>query len=176
MIILLSMERIYVTEEEVNLRSSYGMFLTFFYKTNQMCDWVFPVFLTGYYIGRIRQDLVIDIHVEFSRYEDAIRLLKGLLRRIIHDSRRGYWMLRLSVDLEHMNRLNESLSVAEEGILDPCVRAGSRIALQRRVLRLGKPPRRWRIPDYADSVKRKIKEVSDMSIRLVKIYKKLSKS
>ncbi|RWW07537.1 hypothetical protein GW17_00029078 [Ensete ventricosum] len=68
-------------------------------------------------------------------------------------------MLRLSVDLEHMNRLNESLSVAEEGILDPWVRAGSRIALQRRVLRLGKPPRRWRIPGYADSVKRKIKEV-----------------
>nr|XP_009404211.2 PREDICTED: fanconi-associated nuclease 1 homolog isoform X2 [Musa acuminata subsp. malaccensis] len=106
---------------------------------------------------------VLSLGVSFfereHRYEDAIRLLKGLLRRIIHDSRRGYWMLRLSVDLEHMNRLNESLSVAEEGILDPWVRAGSRIALQRRVLRLGKPPRRWRIPDYADSVKRKIKEV-----------------
>ncbi|KAJ8476350.1 hypothetical protein OPV22_020077 [Ensete ventricosum] len=106
---------------------------------------------------------VLSLGVSFfereHRYEDATRLLKGLLRRIIHDSRRGYWMLRLSVDLEHMNRLNESLSVAEEGILDPWVRAGSRIALQRRVLRLGKPPRRWRIPGYADSVKRKIKEV-----------------
>ncbi|CAL9118892.1 unnamed protein product [Musa textilis] len=114
---------------------------------------------------------VLSLGVSFfeheHRYEDAIRLLKGLLRRIVHDSRRGYWMLRFSVDLEHMNRLNESLSVAEEGILDPWVRAGSRIALQRRVLRLGKPPRRWRIPDYADSVKRKIKEASDMSTRLV---------
>ncbi|XP_042439856.1 fanconi-associated nuclease 1 homolog isoform X2 [Zingiber officinale] len=106
---------------------------------------------------------VLSLGVSFfereHRYEDAIRILKGLLTRVTRDSRRGYWTLRLSVNLEHMNYFNESLSVAEEGILDPWVRAGSKMALQRRVLRLGKPPRRWRVPDYADSVKRKIKEI-----------------
>ncbi|KAF8388570.1 hypothetical protein HHK36_027245 [Tetracentron sinense] len=94
-----------------------------------------------------------------ARYGDAISLLRQLLTGFTCDGRRGYWTLRLSIDLEHMGHLNESLFVAEEGLLDSWVRAGSRLALQRRVLRLGKPPRRWKTPSFAESVKRKIKEV-----------------
>ncbi|KAK1395174.1 hypothetical protein POM88_014230 [Heracleum sosnowskyi] len=41
----------------------------------------------------------------------------------------------------------------------PWVRAGTRISLQRRVLRLGKPPRRWKTPTFSESVQRKITEV-----------------
>lgn len=67
--------------------------------------------------------------------------------------------MRLSIDLEHMGRPNESLSTAEGGAIDPWVRAGSKFALQRRVLRLSKPPRRWKVPSYADYVKRNIREV-----------------
>ncbi|KAL3507167.1 hypothetical protein ACH5RR_032549 [Cinchona calisaya] len=93
------------------------------------------------------------------RYIDAINLLKRLLVNFISDRRRGYWTLRLSVDLEHVGRINESLQVAEDGLLDPWVRAGSRVALQRRVLRLARPPRRWRTPSYSQSVNRKIIEV-----------------
>ncbi|KAL7250555.1 hypothetical protein ACSBR1_012563 [Camellia fascicularis] len=93
------------------------------------------------------------------RYNDAINLLKQLLINFTSDGRRGYWTLRLSIDLEHLGCLNESLSVAEYGLLDPWVRAGSRTALQRRVLRLGKPPRRWKTPSFSESVKRKITEV-----------------
>ncbi|KAE9452872.1 hypothetical protein C3L33_15227, partial [Rhododendron williamsianum] len=93
------------------------------------------------------------------RYKDAIILLKQLLKHFTSDRRRGYWTLRLSIDLEHVGCLNESLSVAEDGLLDPSVRAGSRMALQRRVLRLGKPPRRWKTPSFSESVKRKITEV-----------------
>ncbi|KAL5542879.1 hypothetical protein UlMin_010589 [Ulmus minor] len=93
------------------------------------------------------------------RYNEAIYLLKRLLECFTCDRRRGYWILRLSVDLEHMGYHDESLSVAESGLLDTWVRAGSRMALQRRVLRLGKPPRRWKIPSFATSVKRKINEV-----------------
>ncbi|XP_021803483.1 fanconi-associated nuclease 1 homolog isoform X3 [Prunus avium] len=92
------------------------------------------------------------------RYSDAIYLLKRLLKCFTCDGRRGYWTLRLSIDLEHMGYLNESLSVAENGLLDRWVRAGSRVALQRRVLRLGKPPRRWKTPSFAESVRRKIME------------------
>lgn len=93
------------------------------------------------------------------RYKDAISLLKQLLINFTSDGRRGYWTLRLSIDLEHVGCLNESLLVAEDGLLDPWVRAGSRTALQRRVLRLGKPPRRWKIPSFSESIKRKIPEV-----------------
>ncbi|CAA6659803.1 unnamed protein product [Spirodela intermedia] len=106
---------------------------------------------------------VVTLGVSFleceKRYKDAVKLLKGLLKRCLHDRKRGYWTLRLSVDLEHLGFANESLSVAEEGILDPWVRAGSRLALQKRVLRLGKPPRRWKIPDFAAAIRRKIPEV-----------------
>ncbi|XP_073151250.1 fanconi-associated nuclease 1 homolog isoform X2 [Henckelia pumila] len=94
-----------------------------------------------------------------KRYSDAINLLKRLLNTFISDGRRGYWILRLSVNLEHLGCLEESLQTAEDGLLDSWVRAGSRVALQRRVLRLGKPPRRWKIPSYSSSIKRKIFEV-----------------
>nr|XP_016499777.1 PREDICTED: fanconi-associated nuclease 1 homolog isoform X2 [Nicotiana tabacum] len=94
-----------------------------------------------------------------QRYKEAINLLKLLLEKCKCDRRRGYWNLRLSIDLEHVGCLDESLEVAEKGLLDPWVRAGSRVALQRRVLRLGKPPRRWKTPSFSSSVKRKIVEV-----------------
>ncbi|KAG5252096.1 fanconi-associated nuclease [Salix suchowensis] len=93
------------------------------------------------------------------RYKDAIKLLKRLLLNFTCDGRRGNWTLRLSIDLEHMGCPNESLLVAEDGLLDPWVRAGSRMALQRRVLRLGKPPRRWKAPSFSSCIKRKIREV-----------------
>lgn len=95
----------------------------------------------------------------FVRYCDAIDLLKWLLSSFTCDVRRGYWTLRLSIDLEHLGCTDESLQVAENGLVDPWVRAGSRVALQRRVLRLGKPPRRWKVPSFCRSALRKIPEV-----------------
>ncbi|PIA29938.1 hypothetical protein AQUCO_05800189v1 [Aquilegia coerulea] len=121
-----------------------GTFLSFF-----SASWVYSKVIT----------LGVSFLEHERRYKDAIRLLKHLLWAITSDGRRGYWTLRLSVDLEHVGHLDESLSVAEEGLSDPWVRAGSRMALQRRVLRLGRPPRRWKLPSFAESVKRKIKEV-----------------
>ncbi|KAF3323748.1 fanconi-associated nuclease 1 [Carex littledalei] len=103
--------------------------------------------------------LGVSVYERERRYEDAIMILKSLLERT-RDSRRGYWTLRLSINLEHKGYFNESLMVAEEGISDPWVRAGSKMALQKRVLRLGKPPRRWKLPSYADSVRRSIPEVN----------------
>jgi hypothetical protein len=38
---------------------------------------------------------------------------------------------------------------AEAALADPWVRHGERLGLQRRVLRLGKPPRRWKRPSWA---------------------------
>ncbi|KAK8933447.1 hypothetical protein KSP39_PZI015928 [Platanthera zijinensis] len=104
--------------------------------------------------------LGVSVYERERRYHDAIKLLRELLNIIMYDSRRGYWALRLSIDLEHLGHFNESLSIAEKGVDDPWIRAGSKMALQRRVLRLGKPPRRWKIPSYAETVMRKVKEIS----------------
>ncbi|KAJ7979130.1 Fanconi-associated nuclease [Quillaja saponaria] len=106
---------------------------------------------------------VVSLGISFfeqeRRYSDAINLLKRLLDCFTCDGRRGYWTLRLSVDLEHLGYINKSLLVAEKGLLDPWIRAGSRMALQRRVLRLGRPPRRWKVPSFSKSIWRKIPEV-----------------
>lgn len=95
----------------------------------------------------------------FIRYSYAICLLKQLLNFFTHDVRRGFWTLRLSVDLEHLGFIDESLQVAENGLSDSWIRSGSRMALQRRVLRLGRPPRRWKVPSFSKSIMRKIPEV-----------------
>ncbi|XP_058736594.1 fanconi-associated nuclease 1 homolog isoform X1 [Vicia villosa] len=106
---------------------------------------------------------VVTLGISFleqeRRYSDAIDLLKLLQNVFTCDVKRGYWALRLSVDLEHLGYIDESLQVAENALLDQWVRAGSRMALQRRVLRLGKPPRRWKVPSFSKSVLRKIPEV-----------------
>ncbi|XP_020520348.1 fanconi-associated nuclease 1 homolog isoform X2 [Amborella trichopoda] len=125
-------------------QKSGGMFLSQF-----TASWVYSKVLT----------LGVSVFERDRRYTNAIMLLRKLLNLIAQDGRRGYWTLRLSIDLEHLGHLNESLLVAEGGLTDPWVRAGSRMALQRRVLRLGKPPRRWKTPSFAKSIKRKIKEV-----------------
>lgn len=105
---------------------------------------------------------VVTVGISFleqeRRYTDAINLLKWLLNVFSCDVRRGYWTLRLSVDLEHLGCIDESLQIAENGLLDTWIRAGSRMALQRRVLRLGKPPRRWKVPSFSRSALRKIPE------------------
>ncbi|CAN6447196.1 unnamed protein product [Victoria cruziana] len=98
----------------------------------------------------------------FTSRDDLLayeELLKQLLNIIPCGGKRGYWALRWSVDLEHLSHLDESLAVAEESLADPWVRSGLRIALQKRVLRLGKPPRRWKVPNFARLLKRKINEV-----------------
>lgn len=76
----------------------------------------------------------------------------------------------MSIDLEHIGHLDESLTVAEEGVLDPWVRSGTKMAIQRRILRLGKPPRRWKIPSFAKSINRKIKEVKPLFLFLVLFF------
>ena len=62
---------------------------------------------------------------------------------------RGHWWCRLAINLEHTNQTVRGLEAAESALADAWVRGGSRLDLQRRVLRLGKPPRRWRKPKWA---------------------------
>ncbi|KAI8462547.1 MAG: hypothetical protein J3K34DRAFT_462867 [Monoraphidium minutum] len=91
------------------------------------------------------------------RYGDAVELLQLLLGGNACPGRRGEWWARLSIDLEHTKQargtgVDAALEVAEAALADTYVRHGDRLALQRRVLRLGKPPRRWRRPPWAAAV------------------------
>eukprot|EP00897_Mesotaenium_endlicherianum_P008066 jgi/Mesen1/7288/ME000373S06360 len=90
---------------------------------------------------------------EECRYEEAVAILRELLRAPWCVSRRGHWYTRLALDLSHLGRTDDSLVTAELGVADPWVRAGDLVALQLRVVRLSKPPRRWRPPPYAHSLK-----------------------
>lgn len=111
--------------------------------------WVYTAILT----------LGVSVLERERRYREAAVLLKKLLRQNCCPGRRGYWTVRLSMDLEHLGHKEESLEVAEAALNDPTIRHGDRVALQRRVLRLGKPPRRWKKPPYAAALMRSCKEV-----------------
>ena len=52
-----------------------------------------------------------------------------------------------------------SVQMAEAALADEWVINGDRVALQRRVLRLGKPPRRWKRPSWAADAMREPLEV-----------------
>ena len=45
---------------------------------------------------------------------------------------------------------HDALSLAEHALSDSLVKGGARISLQRRILRLAKPPRRWKVPFFPD--------------------------
>ena len=115
-------------------------------------------------------------HVFTCRYSEAIGLLRNLLSRSLCPGRRGYWTTRLSIDLEHVGCKEESLEVAESALNDSRICNGDRIALQRRVIRLAKPPRRWKKPSFANSLSRSCKEVVELqksfdSGKIQKVFK-----
>lgn len=62
---------------------------------------------------------------------------------------RGHWWVRLAINTEHIGNALRALEISESALADAWVRGGSRLDLQRRVLRIGKPPRRWRRPPWA---------------------------
>ena len=64
-------------------------------------------------------------------------------------ARRGHWWGRLALNTEHTGQPGRALEVTEAALADPWLRGGARLELQRRWLRLGKPPRRWRRPPWA---------------------------
>jgi Fanconi-associated nuclease 1 len=121
-----------------------------------------PSFLSHFSAAQVYSTvctLGVSILEREHKYTEAVELLKELLCIRYKSGRRGYWTVRLSTDLDHLGRKEESLQVAEAGVNDCCIRGGDRLALQRRVVRLSKPPRRWRRPAYAASLERKWEEV-----------------
>jgi Fanconi-associated nuclease 1 len=101
----------------------------------------------------------VSILEKQKRYRDAAERLQQLLGGNCCPSRRGTWWLRLSTDLEHLGRSNDALEIGEAALADDSLSPGDRLAVQRRVLRLGKPPRRWKKPSWAAAAQREPREV-----------------
>eukprot|EP00887_Chlorella_sp_A99_P003277 scaffold9.g3277.t1 len=88
------------------------------------------------------------------RHEEAVHRLQELLGGCHCPARRGAWWERLCINLEsHLNRPTDALELAEAALADERLSHGDRLALRRRVLRLGKPPRRWRAPPWAEEAR-----------------------
>ena len=109
-----------------------------------------------------------------KKYAEAVDLARMLLGRGEHPKRRGQWWLRLSLDLEHAGLVESALEVAEAALADELVTmaSGDRLAIQKRVLRLGRPPRRWRVPSWAQQAQwrpreRRVEASSLISRRMI---------
>eukprot|EP00850_Spirogloea_muscicola_P019085 SM000183S03979 [mRNA] locus=s183:73957:79101:+ [translate_table: standard] len=125
----------------------------------QSGNWQFRSRFTPSYVLTAIGTLGISLLEKQHRYDEAVRALQSLLAGWWCTDRRGYWFVRLAVDLGHLGRKEESLRVAEAGVDDPWVRGGDHVALQRRVVRLSRPPRRWRPPHYAAVVTKACPEI-----------------
>lgn len=100
--------------------------------------WVYSVMAT---IG-------IGILEKKKEYRTAIERLQQLLGGHYCSEKRGYWWIRLSTDLEHIGRPTDSLELAETALADSSIRLDEELILRKRILKLSKPPRRWKKPGW----------------------------
>ena len=94
----------------------------------------------------------VGFYEKRKRYQKAVKALKLLLSGPWNPSKRGDWHTRLALDLEHLGDIEAALVASEVALSDPYVRFGDKLGLQRRVIRLGKPPRRWKKPVWASEL------------------------
>eukprot|EP00236_Picocystis_salinarum_P004271 CAMPEP_0183823710 /NCGR_PEP_ID=MMETSP0807_2-20130328/202_1 /TAXON_ID=88271 /ORGANISM="Picocystis salinarum, Strain CCMP1897" /LENGTH=796 /DNA_ID=CAMNT_0026068617 /DNA_START=19 /DNA_END=2409 /DNA_ORIENTATION=- len=97
-------------------------------------------------------NIAVSIFESRKQYVQANDVLHQLLGTRCLVGKRGSWWQRLCINLEHQKKHVESLEMAEAALADEHVKCGDRIAIQKRVLRLGKPPRRWKRPAWAHSL------------------------
>jgi len=97
-------------------------------------------------------NIAVSIFENKKQYVQANELLRQLLGTRCFVGKRGSWWQRLCINLEHLKKPVESLETAEAALADEHVKCGDRIAIQKRILRLGKPPRRWKRPVWAHSL------------------------
>ncbi|KAK3254465.1 hypothetical protein CYMTET_36319 [Cymbomonas tetramitiformis] len=120
------------------------------------------------FLGRFRAEWVharlvthgVSLLEKRREYRRAVAVLRRLLAAPWCPDKRGNWWSRLSLDLEHLGSKEAALRAAETGLDDPAVRWGDRVGLQRRVVRLAKPPRRWRKPSFAGAVSQQPKQTT----------------
>ena len=79
-------------------------------------------------------------------WREASALLRALLGTRHWPRRRGDWWTRLAVNAEHEGAPSTALDIVTAALADGAVDGGDRLGLQRRFVRLAKPPRRWGAP------------------------------
>ena len=77
---------------------------------------------------------------------EASALLRALLGTSHWPRCRGEWWTRLAVNAEHGGAPSTALDIVTAALADGVVDGGDRLGLQRRFMRLAKPPRRWGAP------------------------------
>lgn len=110
-----------------------------------------PPFLAQYNAGwlyAVMATVGIGILEKKKAYRTAVDRIQQLLGGFHCPERRGYWWVRLSINLEHLGRPKDSLELAETALADPSIAAHERLTLRKRVLKLSKPPRRWIKPAW----------------------------
>lgn len=118
-------------------------------KTIDHSDTINPPFLLQYnckWVYTVMATIGIGILERKKEYKIAIERLQQLLGGVYCYERRGYWWIRLSTNLEHLGRPTDSLELAETALADSSIRLDEKLTLRRRVLKLSKPPRRWKNP------------------------------
>ncbi|GAQ79898.1 VRR-NUC domain containing protein [Klebsormidium nitens] len=93
-----------------------------------------PLFVARFAAGWVYSVVAtvgVSILEKEKRYGEAVTVLRQLLSGNHSRGRRGQWWGRLSINLDHLGRKEESLQTAEAGVSDPWVRGGDRLALQR---------------------------------------------
>jgi fanconi-associated nuclease 1 len=111
-----------------------------------------PLFLRRFDAGWVYcQMATVGVSLLERRREHraAADRLQQLLGGACCPSRRGLWWERLSMNLDHLGRREDALEVAEAALADTSLGPAALLALRRRVLRLGRPPLRWRRPVWA---------------------------
>lgn len=104
-----------------------------------------PLFLRCFTVGWVYTRILsraVEILQRLHLYEEAVRELEGLLSQNVYcpDSR-GRWWDRLALNLhQHLKRLEPAIKCIREGLADPEVRTGHRLALYQRAVRLRASP------------------------------------
>ncbi|ELR15418.1 VRRNUC domain containing protein, partial [Acanthamoeba castellanii str. Neff] len=106
-------------------------------------------FTHGWVLARVLHDGVGVLEKQ-KKYAEAAACLRLLLSTPFCPGKRGHWWHRLSLNVEHMGRKKHSLILAETALNhdQPSLRLCDQLVLQKRVLKLAKPPLRWNKPSF----------------------------
>lgn len=111
--------------------------------------------LSAPHIHALVASVAVSLLERAGRWGEAAETLRALLGGAHAPGRAGGWAVRLVTDLAHAGREEEALEAGEAALADSTrIAWGARLALQRAVLRLGRPPRRWRVPPWAPAARR----------------------
>ncbi|XP_006167344.1 fanconi-associated nuclease 1, partial [Tupaia chinensis] len=133
-----------------------------------------PLFLRCFTVGWVYTRIAsraVETLQRLHMYEEAVGELESLLAQKVYcpDSR-GRWWDRLALNLhQHLRRLEPAVRSICEGLADPAVRTGHRLALQQRALRLRESPGGHRLA----ALLRQLPEVAVRDVRHVTITGRL---